>query len=420
MAGLKPTRSVEVETSALSDDGLVVLERFGLDGLCWSIEVADEATAAIFASMPALAEQSGLGSIFTRGVRSSVLREMRMADGEDLETITDEGADVARDFVRRGLDLTTLLESIRIGGAVSASAFIRGAMELIESPEQRAEEIERLSQVFFGSLEHFSSQMSEAYRLESTRWLVTQSAERLGVVNALLSGRSTGRRSASEVLKYDLDARHIAVVAWSDGADMDAQGTLGRLVVEELRACGAAGSIVVPVGVSATWGWGAVPDRAVAIAGPVPPAGISIASGQAHVGEAGFRRSHREAKDVEHLLRLAAPSVPRTLRYADVELAAMLSANLENAQHFVRRHLGQLAVDDERLDSLRTTLWLYLENERSVATVARIQFVARNTVTYRVKQAEQLIGRQISDARLDVHTALLLTRVLGEHVLVRV
>jgi DNA-binding PucR family transcriptional regulator len=419
MAGLRSTRSVPVDTGALSEDGLVVLERFGYGGLCWSIEVADEATGAIFASMPALAAESALPSVFTRGVRSSLLREMRIADGEDLEAITDEAADVARDFVRRGLDLATLLESIRIGGAVSASAFIRGARELVESPEQRAEEIERLSQVFFGSLEQFSSQMSDAYKLESKQWLVTKSAERLGVVNSLLSGRSNGRRSASDLLKYDLDAHHVAVVAWSDEADMEAQATLARVVSEELRAFRAARSIVIPVGLSATWGWGSVSEGAVPAGAPVPPAGISVATGQAHPGVAGFRRSHREAKDVEHLLRFAAPSIPRSLRHADVELAVLLSVNIENAQHFVRRQLGRLAIDDERTDILRSTLWYYLTNERSVATVAGIQFVARNTVTYRVKQAEQLIGRQIDDARLEVQTALLLTRVLGDRVLVR-
>mgnify|MGYP003538836356 FL=1 len=97
----------------------------------------------------------------------------------------------------------------------------------------------------------------------------------------------------------------------------------------------------------------------------------------------------------------------------------LLASDLENAQHFVRRQLGRLAVDDERMAGIRTTLWLYLEHERSVATVAGLQFLARNTVTYRVKQAEQLIGRRIDDARLDIHAALLLVEVLGARVLIR-
>ena len=113
------------------------------------------------------------------------------------------------------------------------------------------------------------------------------------------------------------------------------------------------------------------------------------------------------------------PQASRTLRHADVELATLLAADIENARYFVQRQLGKLAIDDERMENLRTTLWLYLENERSIAAVASAQFVARNTVTYRVKQAEQLIGHRIDDVRLNLQSALLLTRLLGDRVLTR-
>ena len=166
MTGLRSTTPMPVDTSALSDDGLSIHARFGVEGLGWSVEVAEEVVETIFASMPALAAESTLRQVFTRGVRASLLREMRQAAGDDVDPLTAEGGDVARDFVRRGLDLTTLLESIRIGGAVSASAFITGANELVEDPERRADEIQRLSRLFFGTLEQFSRQMSEVYGLE--------------------------------------------------------------------------------------------------------------------------------------------------------------------------------------------------------------------------------------------------------------
>ncbi len=415
MSRLRPRSPVPVDTSALSGDGLSIYERFGVDGLGWSIETSDEAMGTIFASMPALAAEATLPHVFMRGMRAEVLREMRLAAGDDIDTLTDEAADVARDFVRRGLDLTMLLESIRIGGAVSAGAFIKAANELVEAPEQRADEIQRLSRLFFGTLEGFSTVMSEVYALEQARWRASQSAERLGIVNSLLSGRPVAPRTIEEVLQYDLAARHIALVAWSDTTSLDDSAKLVRAASDELRALGATSTIVLPVGIGTAWGWGTVSDRP-----PIaPPPGTFVAISQAHPGEAGFRRAHREAKDVEHLLRLAVPETSRTLRHADVELATLLAADLENAQHFVRRQLGRLAADDDRMDSLRTTLWLYLENERSVAAVASLQFVARNTVTYRVKQAEQLLGRRIDDVRLNLQSALLLTRILGDRVLVR-
>lgn len=429
MSRLRPRTPITVDTSALSEDGLWIYERFGVDGLGWSIETSEEAMGTIFASMPALAAEATLPHVFMRGMRAEVLREMRLAAGDDIGPLTDEAADVARDFVRRGLGLAMLLESIRIGGAVSAGAFIKGANELIEAPEERADETQRLSELFFGTLEEFSLVMSEVYAIERARWRASQSAERLGIVNSLLSGRPVAPRSIDEVLQYDPGARHVALVAWTASTSFDDAEKLVRAASDELRSLGATSTIVLSVGIGTAWGWGAVPDRPLAASPPpsaspstppsTPPPGVFVAVSQAHVGEAGFRRAHREAKSVEHLLRLAVPETPRVLRHADVELATLLAADLENAQHFVRRQLGRLAVDDDRMENLRTTLWLYLENERSVAAVASLQFVARNTVTYRVKQAEQLIGRRIDDVRLNLQSALLLTRILGDRVLIR-
>jgi DNA-binding PucR family transcriptional regulator len=406
-----------VDTSALSEDGLIICERFGLDAFGWSIENAEMTVAAVFASMPSLEAEAGLPSIFLRGMRASVLREMRMADGEDLDPSTDECADVARDFARRGLDLTTLLETIRIGSRVASGGYIRAASVLIEDPEERADAIARLTEVFFSSLERFSTQMSETYQSERERWLASRSAERLGFITSLLAGRPVDRRRMRDVLRYDLDGDHVAVVAWATETDDDALRNLETVIADELEARGATSSLVVEVGVGAAWGWGTVNGGGGLERRSDPPTGVSVAISQVRTGELGFRRAHREAMDVEHLLRLAVPSMPQRVCYADVELAALLTSDLESAQYFVRGQLGPLAIDDERMERLRTTLWLYLENERSVATVANLQFVARNTVTYRVKQAETLIGRRIEDARLNLQPALLLTRVLGHHVL---
>lgn len=417
LARVRPALPVAVDTSALSDDGLVICERFGLDAFAWSIENAEMTVAAVFASMPSLAAEAGLPSIFLRGMRASVLREMRMADGEELDPCTDECADVARDFARRGLDLTTLLETIRIGSRVASGGYIRAASVLIDDPEERADAIARLTGMFFASVERFSTQMSETYQSERERWLASRSAARLGLITAILAGRAVDRRRMREVLRYDVHGTHIAMVAWATETGEDTPRNLETVISNELEALGATSSLVVEVGVGAAWGWGTVRDGAASGPRPDPPPGVSVAVGQVRQGELGFRRSHREAMEVEHLLRLAVPTMPRLVCHADVELATLLASDLESAQYFVRGQLGPLAIDDERMERLRVTLWLYLENERSVATVANLQFVARNTVTYRVKQAEILIGRRIEDARLNLQPALLLTRILGHRVL---
>ena len=65
----------------------------------------------------------------------------------------------------------------------------------------------------------------------------------------------------------------------------------------------------------------------------------------------------------------------------------------------------------------RETLRHYLEAERSITTVAVELHVARGTVAYRVRKAEEVLGREVGERRFELHAALLLAQCLGEAVL---
>jgi DNA-binding PucR family transcriptional regulator len=79
----------------------------------------------------------------------------------------------------------------------------------------------------------------------------------------------------------------------------------------------------------------------------------------------------------------------------------------------VHRTLGELDGPGAGLRDSRETLLAYLDEERSVNAVAKQLHVARNTVSYRVKRAEALLGRSIADRQLELHVALLLERAIG-------
>lgn len=414
---LRPKSEVDLDTSAFSQDGLVIYERFGADAYAWSLEVADRLNATIFEAVPELASETAVPRVFMRGVRSSVLRGMRMVAGDELDPITDEGADVARDFARRGLDVGILMHTHRIGVPVMADAHIEAARELLP-PDEAASEAQRLSRLFFDWLERFSVQMAEAFEVERELWEASRDAERLMIANSLLSSREVDARVVKRVLDYELDADHVAVVAWADNLNWDEPGALAWAAHDELVALGATSTVVIPVGGSTAWGWGTVPPGAQTKSYEPPP-GIFVGSSQVHSDAEGFRVAHREAKEVEALLRMSARTLPRAVRHTDVELATLLASDLDRAKRFVRRQLGRLALNDDRTDAIRETLWLYLQSERSIAAVAELQFIARNTVTYRVKQAEQLAGRRVSDDRLNLQAALLLSRLFGDRVLLR-
>ena len=62
---------------------------------------------------------------------------------------------------------------------------------------------------------------------------------------------------------------------------------------------------------------------------------------------------------------------------------------------------------------------LAVRGEASSATrVAKELFVHQNTVTYRVKRAEELLGRSVTEDPLELVCALVLAETLGSAVLV--
>jgi DNA-binding PucR family transcriptional regulator len=78
----------------------------------------------------------------------------------------------------------------------------------------------------------------------------------------------------------------------------------------------------------------------------------------------------------------------------------------------MREVLGPLAVPGPKTAEIRETLRLYLAHGRSRALAAEELFVAPNTVAYRVKRAEELMGRPLPQDHLPVRLALEISRII--------
>ena len=74
--------------------------------------------------------------------------------------------------------------------------------------------------------------------------------------------------------------------------------------------------------------------------------------------------------------------------------------------------LGPLAAPDEDTVRVATTLAVYLQENRSRARTAKRLIVHPNTVSYRVNQAEQILGRSIDTDVLELSVALALLPTL--------
>ncbi|NBM21262.1 helix-turn-helix domain-containing protein [Streptomyces sp. GC420] len=141
---------------------------------------------------------------------------------------------------------------------------------------------------------------------------------------------------------------------------------------------------------------------------------LRLALGPVCHGVEGFRRSHRGAREAQRVARLGPPDQrPPLTDYSDVGAVALMTADPEHARWFAAETLGALAADDPRTAELRETLRAYLAEGRSPQGAAERLFVSRNTVTYRIRRAEELMRRPLDTDGLFVRLALEITRLLG-------
>ena len=80
----------------------------------------------------------------------------------------------------------------------------------------------------------------------------------------------------------------------------------------------------------------------------------------------------------------------------------------------MRRELGRLASTDETTCRLAATLRTYLDESGSRGRTAKRLHVHENTVAYRIRQAEELLGRSLDKRTLELRAALALAELVAE------
>jgi DNA-binding PucR family transcriptional regulator len=140
---------------------------------------------------------------------------------------------------------------------------------------------------------------------------------------------------------------------------------------------------------------------------------VRVALGEPAPGVAGFRASHEQAKHARRIATLSRRSPGSVTHYGRVALQAMATADLDQAQAFVEHHLGHLAAGDDTTRRLLATLRVYLDEHAGRGRTAKRLGVHENTVSYRIRQAEEILGRSVESDTLDLRVALALTAVVG-------
>lgn len=326
---------------------------------------------------------------------------------------------IARAAVQRQVALADLTRFYRIAQELGWQWIFGRITATVSDPADLAKAIELATGWIFGYVDRAVVRAEQAYEVEREAWLRGAAATRAAAIDDILAERERDAQRASTRLRYDINRQHVGVIAWVDKVpeDGDAQPLLGKVVTEVARAIGAESSVVHPAGSLAVAGW-------VSRRRPFTPAEVTgregseasshpdvlLAFGDSAGGLKGFRQTHLQASHARRVASLLGPRGAPVTHYRDVAVAALASADTQHAASFVTRVLGPLAAPDEDTYRVATTLAVYLQENRSPTRAARRLTVHPNTVSYRVNQAEAILGHgidSIDTLELSVALALL-------------
>jgi DNA-binding PucR family transcriptional regulator len=375
----------------------------------------------LFALMPELRERDDgtLREETWASCEANVLQILRLlmsGAGPEAITMPADAAKWAHSLVRRGITLATLLRAYRLGHAWFWDRWSQLLHDRLPDAEAFIEAQERSSAFLFAYIDHMSAVLVEEYGSERER--VVRGAEQLRAetVRALLSGEAIDEEVAVGRLGYELRRHHVALRVSGRGSELRG---LERAALEAAAVLGPGEPLVVPTGAATVDVWCAAfePLELEPLDAYTPPEGILVAAGTPGHGLDGFRSSHGEAVQAARLATLARDAAMPVTRYEQVELASLLAADLPRARTFVARRLGPLASPAEPVSRLRETVLAFLVAGGSATRVAKQLFVHQNTVAYRVKRAEELLGRGVTDDPVELTCALTLVAALGAAVL---
>lgn len=312
---------------------------------------------------------------------------------------------IARYLVRHGMDEAAVVETFRLGESVA----LRSWMQIVFGSTSDPEEMRELFDVSERSIRSFlSAQISEVQRqLRIERDELTRGthAERRKTVALILDGAPITRQHAEKRFDYNLEQNHTAAVIWGGDESSIELSDLDRAIELLAHAWHGCRPLTVFPSCDTRWVWLHGVDDAdlagVAAAMSRLP-GVRIAIGSTAAGIEGFRRSHLDAITTQRVMTRLGPS-QRIASFTDVQLLALITADPEQANRFIKYTLGDFESADAEL---RRTVLTFIHEQCSAARTAARLFTHRNTVDRRLARARELLPQPLEGATVHVALAL--------------
>jgi hypothetical protein len=346
-----------------------------------------------------------------------------MREGDDPRSVQPppEAIGYAKEYVMRGLELSVMQRAYRAAQGVFAGIILERLRAVTDDADHLAEAMAFFNAWIFAYVEAIERRLTVVYISEHEQWVRGAAAVRAAEVRALLGGAGPVDAAAVSLrLGYELDRFHVGFVVWSEEAG-ERPGDAGGLFAEMERAAaavarslGAAAPLTVAEGRHlACWaGRRSAPELLRLRLPRARSRSLSVAAGTPAPGVEGFVSSYREALLARRVAQLRGDGSGAVATYPDLALEALLTENPEAARHFAARELGPLAADDSATARLASTVAVFLEEGSSFVGTGRRLGIHANTVAYRIRRAESLLGRPLTERQLELRVALRLGRLL--------
>ncbi|MBS1846465.1 MAG: helix-turn-helix domain-containing protein [Actinobacteria bacterium] len=347
-----------------------------------------------------------------------------MREGDDPASVEPppEAVGYAREYAVRGLELSLMQRAYRTGQGVLGGIVLERLRTASDDADLLANGMAYFNAWIFAYVEAIERRLSNVYVAEQARWVDSGAAVRAAEVRALLADPgAVDPLAVSLRLGYELDRFHLGFVVWSEAED-ERPGDAGALFARMERVAGAVARSLgseAPLTVAegrhlACWaGRRSAPDVSRLRLPRTGARGLSVAAGTPADGPWGFALSHREALSARRAAQMRDDADGVVVTYPDLALEALLTEDAEAGRRFVARELGPLGAADDPTVRLASTLAVFLEEGSSFVRAGRRLGIHANTVAYRVRRAEVLLGRPVTERQLELRVALRLGWLAG-------
>lgn len=357
-------------------------------------------STAIRSELPELATQPDLVEVLDGAIREHWLAFMGAFTQPTFHyRLVDGGVALAREVAAHQLPIELLIKIYRVAQQASWE-YVTGVINAIPS-----EEIDHTAVlIYFWTrastwIDESIGASTTVYSDEHARQMQGASAQRYEVVIGLINGDDADdpRRASAALGGYPMTVTHTALIF--ETADAAAVADLDRFAHDVARDLGTSKPLLVHPGGRQLWVWLAsrdTPDLAKldAVAKNLESMDAYVVVGTPTHGPEGFAISHRDAQRALDVAERGGAWAP-VMRYDQIELVALLGCN-DDVDRYVERTLGALTASDDATERVRETVSAFLRNGGNVEAAAVELIVHRNTIRYRLRNAETILGRPIA------------------------